>query len=117
MFNKYLRKVLLLALLTLFVACSSYLYKHGNIELYKTTFSDFQETDASISEKYIVKLDSNNRYLLIESSVKHAPGQMTYLYAFRNDTLLYFGYPYQFSQSSDKIINELGKYFNTLPQD
>lgn len=117
MFKRYLKTSILFFSLTLLVACSSYLYKHGNIELYKTSFSEFQETGASISEKYNVKLDSNNRYLLIESYVKHAPGKMTYLYAFRNDTLLYFGYPYQFSQSSDETVNALGKHFNTLPLD
>lgn len=116
MLNKSLKIVSIFIVSFSLYSCATYLYKQNKeLELYKTTFNDFNNTNSPKHEiNNLVITSDSNKYTLVESSVNHAAGQMTYIYAFRNDTLIYFGYPYQFSQSSDKTINELGRKYSEI---
>lgn len=116
MLSKLFRISIIIIVSVSLFSCARYLYKQNrNIELNKTTFTDFNDIKAPKHKiEDIIISNDTNKYTLVESSVNHAAGQMKYLYAFRNDTLIYFGYPYQFSQSSDETINELGKKYSEM---
>lgn len=108
-----MRVLLIILSILIFISCSSYIYKNGNIELYETTYNQLKvETEIEIENEYDINLEGDsNKYLILESRVTIPTGEAEYLHAFRNDTLIYFGYPYQFSQSSNSSVNELGKKY------
>jgi hypothetical protein len=107
-------QVFALILILLIASCSRYLYKQNqNLELKITTYQQFKKERIYATKDVGFTLENDlNSYKVIESKINHADGAMNYLYAFRNDTLIQFGYPYQFSQHTDELINKIGKYYS-----
>lgn len=107
-------KILAIILIFTIAGCSKYLYKQNqNLELNITTYERFKKERIFATKDVEFTLENDlNRYRVIESKINHAEGAMNYLYAFRNDTLIQFGYPYQFSQHTDGLINNIGKYYS-----
>lgn len=112
MYNKL--KIILIVFIFTFISCSTYLYKQNlNLEIKSTTYNQFQKERIHIYKEVDFKLENDfENYKVVESKINHADGSMNYIYAFRNDTLIYFGYPYQFSQNQSETINEIGKYYS-----
>lgn len=115
MFTKYFKYLLALILILTLVSCAKYLYKENmNLVLFETTYTKFKDGIGYLSKNEVFNLENDlNNYRIAEKNISHAAGMLSYIYAFQNDTLIYFGYPYQFSQSADEKINNLGKYYNT----
>jgi len=113
--TKLIKTLIYLSFILLVISCSTYVYKQNKkFVLFETTFAKFDDIGVPSQKETIIKLDNDsNNYMIVESKIDHVAGRLKYLYAFRNDTLIYFGYPYQFSQSSDSTINELGVHYNT----
>lgn len=112
---KLLKPTIYSLFILLLISCSTYVYKQNkNFVLFETTFAKFDEIGVSSQKENNVILENDtNKYIIVESKIDHVAGRLKYLYAFRNDTLIYFGYPYQFSQSSDSTVQQLGIYYNT----
>ena len=114
MFIKLVKLFITLSLIFLLGSCAKYLYKSNkNLVLFETTYIEFRENTGYLTKDEIFNFENDsNSYRIVELNISHVAGALSYIYAFQNDTLIYFGYPYQFSQSPDEKINNLGMYYN-----
>ena len=115
MFIKIFKLLISFCLVFILISCAKYLYKNNtSLVLFETTYSQFKDDSGYLSKNEVFSLENDlNNYRIVEKNISHAAGALSYIYAFQNDTLIYFGYPYQFSQSPNEKINNLGKYYNT----
>lgn len=115
MATKLIKTLIYSTFILLVISCSTYVYKQNKkFVLFETTYAKFDDIGVSGQKEHNVSLENDsNNYMIVESKIDHVAGRLKYLYAFRNDTLIYFGYPYQFSQSNDSTVNELGEYYST----
>jgi len=113
--TKLIKTLIYSTFILLVISCSTYVYKQNKkFVLFETTYAKFDDIGVSGQKEHNVSLENDsNNYMIVESKIDHVAGRLKYLYAFRNDTLIYFGYPYQFSQSNDSTVNELGEYYST----
>lgn len=56
-----------------------------------------------------VSADPNSRYEVLNFTVSAIGTEGIYLLAFKNDSLYYWGYPYEFNRHPSPILNEIGK--------
>lgn len=70
------------------------------------------DTLHSMNKKY------NEKFVVFLSSIYSGTGSEIYYYAFRNDSLVYWGYPYQFSRHDNQVIREISEnVYNTAKKE
>jgi hypothetical protein len=98
-------------LLTLF-SCVSKIHMGDLAELRMGMSPDEPPVLMAIYPKEVFQwsMSANRDEILVQSYLLASGGyNSTYFLAYRNDSLIFWGYPQEFARSSDLLINEIGR--------
>lgn len=124
---KYKSIVIFLLAVFLIPACTFEVYK-SNLKIKKgmpiekaqeiidddTFINDYiQEEPFNLTESGIIS-DGTIKVLIRKRF--QAVGKEAYIYAFKNDKLIYWGYPIEFTRSSDPLLFNIGKKISEIIQ-
>ena len=110
--GKLICKVLIAMCFVGLTSCQTLVTKH-NIRLSKgSTLDAFKKEDVDIDFKIALpKLSAKNKakYEVYITTIHGANTKELYYYAFQDDKLVYWGYPYQFTRNENALIQEIGE--------
>ena len=106
--------LLILAIACLVSSCSSFVSEKMLRIKKGSTIAEVYKFDKDILEKEAIvitndALDKGTVYHLIVSEISAADNDNIWIYAFKNNQLFYWGYPYQFKRHANKEIQAFGE--------
>ena len=108
--NLLRRALLILVCISSFVSCAQMTLSHVGKLRQGMTVEESQVV-LSVSPKYTFSLDiaEGNETIEVQSYILSS-GDYTsnYFLAYRNNRLIYWGYPHEFARSKDSLLNEIG---------
>ena len=109
--NLLRRALLILVCISSFVSCAQMTLSHVGKLRQGMTVEESQVV-LSVSPKYTFSLDiaEGNETIEVQSYILSS-GDYTsnYFLAYRNNRLIYWGYPHEFARSKDSLLNEIGR--------
>lgn len=90
----------------------NFIFKNNKSIVKGISIADFRKSDIKIDEIYNLPISGNKyncKIEIIKSAVRSATYVEIYYYAFRNDSLIYWGFPYQFASRDNEQLNDIAK--------
>ncbi|MCX6147121.1 MAG: hypothetical protein NTW25_07695 [Candidatus Kapabacteria bacterium] len=85
----------------------------SHLKLYKgMTLANFLNEDVDYDNKFLLpKLNTKNygKFEIYITRLNGALEKEIYYYAFKNDSLIYWGHPFQFTRSEDSTLKDIGE--------
>ncbi len=107
-----MRIIIALFLMFGLISCVKMITK-SHLNLSKgTTLTTFKKEDVDFDKNVLLsKMNTKNqgKYEVFMTEISGATKKEVYYYAFRNDSLLYWGHPYQFTRSENQILREIAE--------
>jgi hypothetical protein len=104
--------VLIVVFLVGLASCSQLITKR-HLEISKgTTFEQFNSVGVDFDETFnLEKMNEKYKadFKILTAKMKGAIKKEIYYYAFKNDTLIFWGHPYLFTRSENTTIREMGE--------
>ncbi len=111
-----MKQILIIALILAvsgLTACKTYLYENMFDVQYGTSSAQVIKDESNLVDEKPVQLkgtnlDPNSTYTILFAKMRSTVMENYWVYGFKNDKLIYWGYPYQFLRNSDPEIRALG---------
>ncbi len=111
MYGKFIKTGIVVLSFIGLVSCETFVTE-SNLRLAKgTTLQAFMKENVDYDKNVsLPKLSAKNKnkYEVYMTRINGAVFMEVYYYAFENDKLIYWGYPYQFSRSNNPLIENIG---------
>ncbi|MBI3258100.1 MAG: hypothetical protein HYZ54_01260 [Ignavibacteriae bacterium] len=111
MYGKFIKSSIILLSFIGLASCQTFITE-SNLRLSKgTTLQAFKTEDVDYDKVVsLPKLSAKNKnkYEVYMTTIRGAVFKEVYYYAFENDKLIYWGYPYQFSRSNNPLLEDIG---------